>query len=299
MNSFKTVFALALVSAASAVPIQPSGYELKVQHQWKPMKHASETLQNDWTPVIRSYEPVKQAYAPVQHAYVPVKQAYAPVQHAYVPVKQAYAPVQHAYAPVKQVYTPVKQAYVPVQHAFAPVQHAYAPKEYTKGLGSYGSYGTGKPIDVHIESFENSGLEYQVDQDGIFKEAQNGGYKAYNQEDTVELHGFGGLQDAGYESYGGAEESYKQGDAEASHDDGHAHKDYHSHPAYKFEYGVKDPHTKDHKSQWEHRDGDKVVGEYSLDEADGTKRVVSYTSDKKNGFQAIVKKLGHALHLIH
>uniref|UniRef100_A0A182FFN4 Uncharacterized protein n=1 Tax=Anopheles albimanus TaxID=7167 RepID=A0A182FFN4_ANOAL len=48
------------------------------------------------------------------------------------------------------------------------------------------------------------------------------------------------------------------------------HEDYHSHPSYKFEYGVKDPHTGDHKSQWEHRDGDVVKGSYTLEEADGT-----------------------------
>ncbi|XP_041768329.1 cuticle protein 19-like [Anopheles merus] len=72
------------------------------------------------------------------------------------------------------------------------------------------------------------------------------------------------------------------------------HEDYHSHPSYKFEYGVKDPHTGDHKSQWEHRDGDVVKGQYTLDEADGTKRVVEYSSDKHNGFQAHVKRVGHA-----
>ena len=88
--------------------------------------------------------------------------------------------------------------------------------------------------------------------------------------------------------YGG-EESYGHG----GHDESH---DYYHHPSYKFEYGVKDPKTGDHKSQWEHRDGDVVKGEYSLDEADGTKRVVSYTSDKHNGFQAVVKKIGHAHH---
>uniref|UniRef100_A0A182J6U2 Uncharacterized protein n=1 Tax=Anopheles atroparvus TaxID=41427 RepID=A0A182J6U2_ANOAO len=64
------------------------------------------------------------------------------------------------------------------------------------------------------------------------------------------------------------------------------HQDYHSHPSYKFEYGVKDPHTGDHKSQWEHRDGDVVKGAYTLHEADGTERVVEYSSDKHNGFQA-------------
>uniref|UniRef100_A0A182ILP7 Uncharacterized protein n=1 Tax=Anopheles atroparvus TaxID=41427 RepID=A0A182ILP7_ANOAO len=74
------------------------------------------------------------------------------------------------------------------------------------------------------------------------------------------------------------------------------HQDYHSHPSYKFEYGVKDPHTGDHKSQWEHRDGDVVKGAYTLHEADGTERVVEYSSDKHNGFQAHVKRVGHAHH---
>ncbi|ETN60419.1 cuticular protein 66, RR-2 family [Anopheles darlingi] len=77
---------------------------------------------------------------------------------------------------------------------------------------------------------------------------------------------------------------------------GYEHHDYHSHPSYKFEYGVKDPHTGDHKSQWEHRDGDVVKGQYTLEEADGTHRVVEYSSDKHNGFQAHVKRVGHAHH---
>lgn len=74
------------------------------------------------------------------------------------------------------------------------------------------------------------------------------------------------------------------------------HQDYYAYPKYKFKYGVKDPHTGDHKSHWEIRDGDVVKGEYSLDEADGTTRVVQYTSDKHNGFNAVVKKIGKAHH---
>jgi hypothetical protein len=77
------------------------------------------------------------------------------------------------------------------------------------------------------------------------------------------------------------------------------HKDYYAYPKYKFEYGVKDPHTHDHKSQWEDRDGDVVKGEYTLDEADGTKRVVSYHASDKTGFEAVVKKIGHAHHPHH
>ncbi len=74
------------------------------------------------------------------------------------------------------------------------------------------------------------------------------------------------------------------------------HKGYYAYPKYKFEYGVNDPHTHDHKSQWEIRDGDVVKGEYTLDEADGTKRVVSYFASDKTGFEAVVKKIGKAHH---
>ncbi|XP_062541366.1 cuticle protein 19-like [Armigeres subalbatus] len=74
------------------------------------------------------------------------------------------------------------------------------------------------------------------------------------------------------------------------------YEDHHSHPKYKFEYGVKDFHTGDNKDQWEHRDGDIVEGQYTLQEADGTKRIVEYTSDKHHGFQAHVKRVGHAHH---
>ncbi|XP_055611738.1 cuticle protein 19-like [Uranotaenia lowii] len=82
-------------------------------------------------------------------------------------------------------------------------------------------------------------------------------------------------------------------------DYGHHGEDYHSHPKYKYEYGVKDHHTKDHKSQWESRDGDHVKGQYTLDEADGTHRVVDYSSDHKGGFQPHVQRKGHAKHPHH
>ncbi|CAO1439280.1 unnamed protein product [Diamesa serratosioi] len=219
MNLFKTVFALALVSAASARGLQPSGYALEVKH----------------------------------------------------------------------VYTPVKQY--------------SGSEEYTKGLDGEGSFDSG-----FIQSYEH-GLS-------SFGEALDGGYESHG---ALESYKFGGAQDGEYENhesgglvesygydgaseshgFGGTSDSYGYGGGEASHDDGHDHIGHYSHPAYKYEYGVKDPKTGDHKSAWEHRDGDKVVGEYSLDEADGTKRVVSYTADHKNGFQAIVKKIGHALHLTH
>uniref|UniRef100_A0A182N9I3 Uncharacterized protein n=1 Tax=Anopheles dirus TaxID=7168 RepID=A0A182N9I3_9DIPT len=82
------------------------------------------------------------------------------------------------------------------------------------------------------------------------------------------------------------------------HESGYAKKydEYNAYPKYSFEYGVDDPHTGDHKKQWEFRDGDVVKGGYMLKEADGTTRVVEYTSDDHNGFNAVVKKFGHAHH---
>jgi hypothetical protein len=89
---------------------------------------------------------------------------------------------------------------------------------------------------------------------------------------------------------------YELGGAGGSIQSGEDHKDYFHYPKYKFEYGVKDPKTGDHKSQWEIRDGDVVKGEYTLVEADGTHRIVSYKADDKNGFEAVVKNIGKAHH---
>ncbi|XP_055633134.1 cuticle protein 19-like [Toxorhynchites rutilus septentrionalis] len=77
---------------------------------------------------------------------------------------------------------------------------------------------------------------------------------------------------------------------------GHDYYDYDAYPKYKFEYGVDDSHTGDKKSQWEQRDGEIVVGSYSLDEADGSHRVVTYNSDDHNGFHAHVLRVGHGQH---
>ena len=50
------------------------------------------------------------------------------------------------------------------------------------------------------------------------------------------------------------------------------------------------------KEQSEQREGDSVVGHYSLLEPDGTTRTVHYTADPHNGFNAVVEKSGHAVH---
>jgi Insect cuticle protein len=103
-----------------------------------------------------------------------------------------------------------------------------------------------------------------------------------------------GKEGYGYES-SGIESVAAQGGFESYGSD---QKDFYAYPKYKFEYGVKDLKTGDHKSQWEIRDGDVVKGEYTLDEADGTKRIVEYHADGKSGFHAKVKKIGHAHHNI-
>lgn len=83
------------------------------------------------------------------------------------------------------------------------------------------------------------------------------------------------------------------------------HQDY-AHGAaapYHFEYGVKDPHTHDVKSQHETSDGHgNVKGSYSLVEPDGSTRVVEYTADAEHGFNAKVKKIDahpHHEHVYH
>ncbi|XP_018322303.1 cuticle protein 19-like [Agrilus planipennis] len=72
--------------------------------------------------------------------------------------------------------------------------------------------------------------------------------------------------------------------------------DYYAYPKYEYKYGVADPHTGDHKSQYEVRDGDVVKGQYTVAEPDGTLRIVDYTSDSHNGFNAVVRREGHAIH---
>ncbi|CAG9772503.1 unnamed protein product [Ceutorhynchus assimilis] len=82
------------------------------------------------------------------------------------------------------------------------------------------------------------------------------------------------------------------------HEDGGKDED-HQAPGYHYAYGVHDPHTKDHKSQEEHRDHDDVKGSYTIHDPDGTKRIVEYTSGKHTGFQAVVTREGHAQHPAH
>ncbi|XP_019875913.2 cuticle protein 7-like [Aethina tumida] len=76
----------------------------------------------------------------------------------------------------------------------------------------------------------------------------------------------------------------------------HHDVDYYAHPKYEYNYGVQDPHTGDHKTQHEVRDGDVVKGSYTVAEPDGTLRTVHYTADDHNGFNAVVEKTGHAVH---
>ncbi|XP_072940718.1 uncharacterized protein [Epargyreus clarus] len=81
--------------------------------------------------------------------------------------------------------------------------------------------------------------------------------------------------------------------APAAHYDGH---DTYAHPKYDFAYSVADPHTGDHKSQHESRDGDAVHGSYSLVQPDGSVRKVDYSADAHNGFNAVVHNSGPSVH---
>ncbi|XP_072940707.1 uncharacterized protein [Epargyreus clarus] len=77
------------------------------------------------------------------------------------------------------------------------------------------------------------------------------------------------------------------------HYDGH---DQYAHPKYDFAYSVADPHTGDHKSQHESRDGDAVHGSYSLVQPDGSVRKVDYSADAHNGFNAVVHNSAPSIH---
>lgn len=86
----------------------------------------------------------------------------------------------------------------------------------------------------------------------------------------------------------------------AQHGDHHHHHleeyvDYQAHPHYNYHYGVHDPKHHDVHDQWEHRDGKKVKGSYSLNQPDGRKRIVEYESDG-HGIHYNVKYEGHAIH---
>lgn len=61
-------------------------------------------------------------------------------------------------------------------------------------------------------------------------------------------------------------------------------------PKYKFDYSVHDPESGDVKSHWESREGDAVIGAYTVHDPDGVVRVVEYTADPDNGFNALVSK---------
>ncbi|XP_041976460.1 cuticle protein 18.6-like [Aricia agestis] len=81
--------------------------------------------------------------------------------------------------------------------------------------------------------------------------------------------------------------------AYGAHYDGH---DEYAYPKYDFAYSVADPHTGDHKSQHETRDGDAVHGSYSLLQPDGSVRTVDYTADDHNGFNALVHNSAPSIH---
>ncbi|CAG9560596.1 unnamed protein product [Danaus chrysippus] len=84
--------------------------------------------------------------------------------------------------------------------------------------------------------------------------------------------------------------------APSAHYDGH---DEYAHPKYDFAYSVADPHTGDHKSQHESRDGDAVHGYYSLVQPDGSVRKVEYSADAHNGFNAVVHNSAPSVHPQH
>ncbi|CAO1400439.1 unnamed protein product [Diamesa hyperborea] len=154
----------------------------------------------------------------------------------------------------------------------------------------------------YVSRQDSNGPSEKIDFGG-YKESSYGGDEKglYGEEivyDHLEQYPHGIIEDEsfGYEQYpplSGDSGSYSAGEESYGHyghneEESHEGKDHYAPASYKYEYAVKDEKTGDHKTHWEHRDGDVVSGQYTLDEADGTKRIVTYSADKKNGFNAVV-----------
>ncbi|XP_047098485.1 uncharacterized PE-PGRS family protein PE_PGRS20-like, partial [Schistocerca piceifrons] len=101
----------------------------------------------------------------------------------------------------------------------------------------------------------------------------------------------GGDGGGGGGGHGGGHGGHGHGGHHHTHTGG-KYVDYVAHPRYEYAYGVADGHSGDHHSQKESRDGDKVVGEYTIKEPGGNVRTVKYHSDKKGGFFAEVHNSG-------
>lgn len=59
-------------------------------------------------------------------------------------------------------------------------------------------------------------------------------------------------------------------------------------PNYQFGFDVKDDLYTNYQNRKEQKDGDKIIGSYSVVDADGFVRTVKYTADPKDGFKAEV-----------
>lgn len=125
----------------------------------------------------------------------------------------------------------------------------------------------------------NNGYSYVTKHDGHYGGYSGGGGGSHGGISSWKNHvnhggylgggGYGGshgglstwtnhVNHGGY--HGGNDGAYHGDYNSGAYNGGDYGNDYHTHPQYKFEYGVKDPHTGDHKNQWETRDGDKVKG---------------------------------------
>ncbi|KAJ8925119.1 hypothetical protein NQ315_001301 [Exocentrus adspersus] len=61
-------------------------------------------------------------------------------------------------------------------------------------------------------------------------------------------------------------------------------------PNYQFGFDVKDDLYTNYQNRKEQKDGDKIVGSYSVVDSDGFIRTVQYTADPKEGFKAEVTR---------
>ncbi|XP_049800203.1 calphotin-like [Schistocerca nitens] len=236
--------------------------------------------------VVAAPAPAPAAHAPVHAAPAAVPVAHAavhatPAAHGPVYAAAAPAPVAHAavYAP------PAAHALVYAAPAPAPVSHAAVLAAPAPAAHAYTH-----PAPAHVAAAHGSHLPYHGDHTATPHPPPPLPGQLQQSPDMQSVAVLACLLAAAHAGLVAPAHL----PAAAAPAPAHAVVyDHYAPPSYRFDYAVADSHTGDAKTQFEHRDGDRVTGAYSLIDADGTTRIVEYTADDHNGFQAVVKRVGH------
>ncbi|CAG9771843.1 unnamed protein product [Ceutorhynchus assimilis] len=189
-----------------------------------------------------------------------IESAVAPIKYA-APAHYSQAPAHYSQAPVAH-YSPA-----PVHYSQAPAHYSHAaPAHYSQAPAHYSVHAAPVVAKVAVP---------------VAKVAA----PVYHSSPVVHQYSAPTYSAVAKQVYAAPVAKYVAAPA-------YAHKEEEYAPAhYEYSYSIQDAHTGDFHSQEEKRDGDHVVGQYSLHEADGTVRIVKYF-DEGHGFNAVVERQG-------